>query len=112
MPRVTFGEGVFGLASEISVTGRLQLAEGSLDTALNVTRLDGPGGQLGLTANYANATQNLNLDFTLSEPADGIVANLLAIEGRPPVALALKGSGPLSDSRSRLDARRSVPNGC
>jgi translocation and assembly module TamB len=97
VPRVTFGEGVFGLGSEISVTGRLRLADGSLDTALNVTRLDGPGGQLGLTADYANATQNLNLDFTLSEPADGIVANLLAIEGRPPVALALKGSGPLSD---------------
>ena len=95
--RVTFGEGVFGLASEISLTGRLRLADGSLDTALNVTRLDGPGGQMGLTATYANATQNLDLDFTLSEPADGIVANLLGIEGRPPVALALKGSGPLSN---------------
>lgn len=97
VPRVTFGEGVFGLASEINVKGRLQLADGSLDTALDITRLDGPGGQLGLTATYANATQNLDLDFSLSEPADGLVANLLAIEGRPPVAVALKGSGPLSD---------------
>ena len=55
----------FGLASEIAVKGRLQLAEGSLDTALDVTRLDGPGGKLALTATYANSTQNLNLDFSL-----------------------------------------------
>jgi translocation and assembly module TamB len=97
VPHVTFGRDVFGLASEISVDGRLRLADGSLDTAVNVTRLDGPGGQLALTATYANATQLLNLDLSLSEPADGIVANLLAIEGRPPVVLALKGSGPLSE---------------
>jgi translocation and assembly module TamB len=97
VPRVTFGQDVFGLASEISVDGRLRLADGSLDTAVNVTRLDGPGGQLALTATYANATQLLNLDLSFSEPADGIVANLLAIEGRPPVVLTLKGSGPLSE---------------
>ena len=56
-----------------------------------------PAARWRLTATYANATQNLDLDLTLYEPADGIVANLLGIEGRPPVALALKGSGPLSD---------------
>ncbi len=97
VPRVTFGQEVFGLGSEISIDGRLQLADGSLDTSVNVTRLDGPGGQLALTATYANATRLLNLDLSLSEPADGIVANLLAIDGRPPVVLALKGSGPLSE---------------
>ena len=106
VPRVTFGEGVFGLASQISVNGRLRLADGSLDTAVNITRLDGPGGQLALTAAYANATQVLDLDLVLSEPENGILANLLGIEGRPPMALALKGSGPLSnlDLNLTLDA--------
>ncbi len=97
VPRVTFGAGVFGLASEIGVAGRLRLANGSLDTAVNITRLDGPGGQLALTAAYANATEVLDLDLSLSEPENGIIANLLGIEGRPPMALALKGSGPLSN---------------
>ncbi|MGB3389237.1 MAG: translocation/assembly module TamB domain-containing protein, partial [Pseudaminobacter sp.] len=97
VPHVTFGEDVFGLASEMAITGRLQLAGGSLDTALNVTRLDGPGGQLALTAAYANASQVLNLDLKLDEPANGVVANLLNIEGRPPVALALQGEGPLAE---------------
>lgn len=95
VPRVTFGEGLFGLKSEIGINGRLSLVSGSLDTQLNVRRLDGPGGELALTATYANASRELNLDLNLNEPADGMVANLLGVEGRPPMALALKGAGPL-----------------
>jgi translocation and assembly module TamB len=94
---LTFGQSVFGLASELSATGRLSLADGSLDTALDIRRLDGPGGQLNLTAAYANKTRDLNIDLKLAEPADGIVANLLKIEGRPPVSLTATGSGPLDN---------------
>lgn len=105
-PRISFGQSVFGLQSELSVTGRIRLEGGSLDTALEVNRLDGPGGQLSLTAAYANANEQLELDLSLSEPENGIVANLLNIEGRPPVALQVAGSGPLSalDVNLALDA--------
>ena len=104
VPLVTFGEGVFGLASQISVGGHLQLVEGSLDTALDVTRLDGPGGRLALSANYAKETQILGLDFSLNEPADGIVANVLGVEGRPPYGLCPAGRGPACPARSGIDA--------
>jgi len=106
VPRITFGEGLFGLKSEIAVTGRLSLSGGSLDTALNVRRLDGPGGQLALAATYANASRELNLDLTLNEPANGMVANVLGVDGRPPMALSLKGDGPLDalDLDLTLDA--------
>lgn len=102
VPLIAFGEDVFGLASQISVNGRISLSGGALDTALAINRLDGPGGQFNLTASYANATQVLAVDFGLSEPQDGLVANLLNIEGRPPIALTLKGRGrsPASTSRS------------
>lgn len=93
--KVSFGDGVFGLHSELSVAGNLSLASGSLDTALDIHRLDGPGGEFKLAAKYANDTKVLDLDANLSEPQNGIVANLLNIEGRPPVAMAIKGSGPL-----------------
>ncbi|MEZ5781383.1 MAG: translocation/assembly module TamB domain-containing protein [Rhizobiaceae bacterium] len=106
VPLVSFGEELFGLAAEISVNGRLSLSGGTLDTALDIQRLDGPGGTLNFTANYANETQVLALDLKLSEPQDGMIANLLSIEGKPPIALTLEGNGPVStlDLKLALDA--------
>ena len=46
VPKVTFGESVFGLGSEISVAGRFVLEGGSADVDLDINRLDGPGGTL------------------------------------------------------------------
>ncbi len=95
--RATFGPTVFGLESVLSLTGRISLDEGALDTALEVTRLDGPGGTLQLSATYSNATEIVDLDLRLSEPENGVVANLLNIEGRPPLDLVLAGAGPLGE---------------
>ena len=80
----------------------MRLESGSLDSNLQVQRLDGPGGEFKIKAAYANESQKLDLDLTLNEPENGIVANLLNIEGKPPVALALKGSGPSSDLALQL----------
>jgi translocation and assembly module TamB len=101
-----FGPTVFGLESELAMQGRLRLEGGSLDTALEIQRLDGPGGQLSLTAQYANETQIIDLDLALSEPQDGVVANLLDIQGRPPIDLTIAGAGPISelDIELTLDA--------
>ncbi len=106
VPHITFGQEVFGLASEMALTGRMRLADGSLDAAIDATRLDGPGGALALAATYSNETQVLNLDFNLAEPRNGIVANALGVEGRPPMTLALNGEGPISalDLALTLDA--------
>lgn len=97
VPDITFGQPVFGLASKLSINGSLRLQSGELDTDLAITRLDGPGGELKLKASFSNATRALALDLALSEPADGVVANLLNMEGRPPIDLAIKGEGPLEN---------------
>lgn len=106
--RVTLGEDVFGLASTIKVAGKLSLADGSLNTTLDINRLDGPGGEFRLAAKYANQTRVLDLDLSLSEPQNGIIANLLNLDGRPPVDMTLKGSGPLDtlDLALTLDAAK------
>ncbi|MEM6711440.1 MAG: translocation/assembly module TamB domain-containing protein [Pseudomonadota bacterium] len=94
---VLLGEPLFGLSAVLSGAGAISLDDGELDSRFDVTRLDGPGGRLSFLIAYDNATARLDLDALLDEPADGVVANLLNLEGRPPVSLALQGSGPLDD---------------
>ncbi|MDC9824884.1 translocation/assembly module TamB domain-containing protein [Devosia sp. ZB163] len=102
VPKVTFGESVFGLGSEISVEGNLRLEGGSLDTALDIVRLDGPGGRLDADIAYRKGDNTIDIGVTLTEPPNGILANLLNIEGRPEVALAITGSGPVADLRTTM----------
>ena len=40
--------------------------------------------------------------MTLTEPPNGILANLLNIEGRPEMALAVNGTGPVADLRTTM----------
>ncbi|MCV9906338.1 translocation/assembly module TamB [Brucella sp. HL-2] len=100
--RLHFGQDIFGLQSEVSLNGNLSLADGSLNSAFDIKRLDGPGGNFALRAAYANADQKLDLDLKVAEPANGIVANLLNIDGRPPVDLTLTGKGTLDDLKIDL----------
>ncbi|WP_306119418.1 MULTISPECIES: translocation/assembly module TamB domain-containing protein [unclassified Roseitalea] len=93
LPRAEFGEAVFGLQSVLSVDGSLMLDGGELAADLDIERLDGPGGTLALDAQYEDET--LTLDARLNEPADGVLANLLNLDGRPPVSLAIEGGGPV-----------------
>ena len=102
VPKVTFGEDLFGLGSEIAVSGNLTLADGSLDTGLDITRKDGPGGTLALALKYDRESRNADIGLTLNEPPDGMIVNLLGMEGKPGVALSLTGSGPLSGLRTDL----------
>jgi translocation and assembly module TamB len=102
IPEARFGDPVFGLESVLSVDGRLSLADGSLDTEMDVSRLDGPGGQLALTATYAKASTQLSVNLSLREPDDGVVANLLNIPERPAVALTIEGAGTLEEFKADL----------
>lgn len=102
VPSVTFGESVFGLGSQISLAGAFTLEGGNLDTTLDIVRLDGPGGTLDLDVAYTRETDSVDIGVTLTEPEDGILANLLNMEGRPAVSLTLAGSGPVSDLVTEL----------
>ncbi|MDB5562879.1 MAG: gramicidin biosynthesis grst protein, partial [Hyphomicrobiales bacterium] len=102
VPKVSFGEQVFGLGSQISVNGSLTLDGGSLDSTLAIKRLDGPGGALDLAVKYAKDTTNIDLALTVTEPKDGMIANLLDIAGRPDVHLSLTGSGPVANLKTQL----------
>ncbi|MGB3337192.1 MAG: translocation/assembly module TamB domain-containing protein [Devosia sp.] len=102
VPSVTFGDNVFGLGSEISLDGALTLDGGNLDANLNIVRLDGPGGTLDLDIVYRKGDNTIDLGLSLVEPENGVLANLLNIDGRPAVTLTLNGSGPVTQLRTEL----------
>jgi translocation and assembly module TamB len=102
VPQVSFGESVFGLGSQIALNGSASLAGGNLDVDFEVDRLDGPGGKLDLDLSYRNENSAVELAFNLAEPAGGVIANLLNIEGKPAVDLKLNASGPVSDLNGDL----------
>ncbi|HTJ58901.1 MAG TPA: translocation/assembly module TamB domain-containing protein [Devosiaceae bacterium] len=102
IPKITFGQQVFGLASQLSLNGNITLDGGSLDAGLAVKRLDGPGGALELAAKYDKGSTRLDLNLNVTEPKDGIIANLLNIAGRPDVALKVTGAGPIGKLQTQL----------
>ncbi|NMA97075.1 MAG: translocation/assembly module TamB [Phyllobacteriaceae bacterium] len=102
VPKVTFGEGVFGLGSEISLTASMTLEGGNLDAVLDIERLDGPGGTLDLDAVYRRDGNTIDLGLSLVQPPNGVIANLLNIEGRPAVTLTLDGEGPVADLNTQM----------
>ncbi|MEO1550154.1 MAG: hypothetical protein AAFR93_06935, partial [Pseudomonadota bacterium] len=104
-PLIELGAPVVGLAADLSASGRLSLADGRLEAVLAMDRLDGPGGSLRLDAAFSNDGAGLELDLALSEPENGVVANLLQVEGRPPLDLSLQGGGPLDALDLALDLK-------
>lgn len=103
VPKVTFGDSVFGLGSEISLNGSMLLEGGNLDAKLDVQRLDGPGGTLNLDVAYRKENSTIDLTLDLNEPPNGVMANLLNIEGRPAMQLKVAGEGPVANLDTQMD---------
>ena len=91
------GESLIGEAALLRLKGKVKLADGTLDSALSVHRLDRQGDRFDLVAGFANETRLLSLDLALEEGAGGLVSTALSLPERPDVALAAKGAGPLED---------------
>ncbi|MCZ2203477.1 translocation/assembly module TamB domain-containing protein [Bartonella sp. A05] len=93
---VAFKQDFFGLSSDVSLKGHLALISGDLDVDIAVHRLDAPG-YLFLLAKISNNSSIAKIDITADEPQNGIVANVLNVEKRPALNLAIQGEGTLDD---------------
>ncbi|WP_417259427.1 translocation/assembly module TamB domain-containing protein [Celeribacter sp.] len=95
--RVSLGAPVLriGTAVDLSVSGAMQLADGSGSATLDILRLDGPDGAFNVDVAYTNATEQLDLDLSLTEAEGGLISGLASIPGSPDIALTAIGSGPL-----------------
>ncbi|ESR22721.1 hypothetical protein [Lutibaculum baratangense] len=97
VPRIEIAAGVVAdQAYDLSLAGSGRLESGALDLDVAVERLDG-AGELQIEAGFAEETRVLDLHLLFSEPRDGLVANLLNLQGRPAVTLEVTGSAPIDD---------------
>ncbi len=94
---LSLGEPLIGVAAELKVNGNLSLAEGTLDTTLDIDRLDRAGDTIDLTAGFDNSSRQIDLDLTAAEASGGLIATALGVPDTPPMELTAKGSGPVSD---------------
>ena len=101
-PDVLLSAPVLGEEARLAVTASASLADGSLNTDLAVRRTDNRPGEVALKVGYAAGDKTLDLDLKAEEPADGVMAGLLNLPGRPSVSLTVKGTGPLADFAADL----------
>ncbi len=99
--RAELGAEILGQDAALSVTGKASLAGGEGAASLAVKRLDRPG-QFTLEGAFDNSTRDLRIDLALTEPENGLAANLLGLPGRPSVAMTLQGDDPITDFTARM----------
>lgn len=103
---LSLGEAILGEPAAIRVEATLASRAGAaLRTELTIDRVDGRGGGGHVRAVLDVASERLDLDARIEEPAGGVLAGLLDIPTRPPLAVTLSGEGVLSDWRGKLSAR-------
>ncbi|WJW80473.1 translocation/assembly module TamB domain-containing protein [Bartonella sp. TP] len=101
---IEFAQPAFGVAARLTIKGSSKFIDHNLATNLKLQRTDAPG-QLELNASYSTLSKQLQIKLDAFESANGIIANLLQIEGRPKLALKLEGGGTLSDMQLNLSTQ-------
>ncbi|MER9363854.1 translocation/assembly module TamB domain-containing protein [Mesorhizobium sp. M0500] len=100
LPEIALGQALAGSGvAELAAKGALKADASPLaiETNLNIVRHDGKQGTVDAKAHFAPADNKLDLDLKASEPAGGIIANLLNLPGAPPVNIVVSGTGPLAN---------------
>ncbi|MER8493651.1 translocation/assembly module TamB domain-containing protein [Mesorhizobium sp. M1312] len=100
LPEIALGQALAGSGiAELAAKGsfKADAAPLALETSLNITRHDGKQGKVDANIHFAPADNKLDLDLKASEPAGGIIANLLKLPDAPPVNIVVTGTGPVAN---------------
>src|SRR5690606_35757730 len=84
LPDIALGQELAGAGvAELSAKGSAKVDASPLSVAgrLSVARRDGQQGTVDATVNFAPQDNRLDIDLKASEPAGGIIANLLKLPG-------------------------------
>ncbi|WP_026986040.1 translocation/assembly module TamB domain-containing protein [Fodinicurvata fenggangensis] len=117
--RISLGRAVLGTSAVLRVEGNANAERGgSLQTNLEVARIDGTRGLVQADLLYQPETRELTASVTAEEPQGGLIARALQIKGYPEVNLLLEGKGPVeawnahltgeAGSNARIESRLAV----
>ncbi|PLX39500.1 MAG: hypothetical protein C0606_03055 [Hyphomicrobiales bacterium] len=96
LKRIELGEPVAGIAAALDLAGSFSLGDGSLASDLAIRRLDVPA-EIALKLGYDKGRDYINADIRVHEDQNGLLSNLLGIEGRPALDFSARGEGPVAD---------------
>ncbi len=96
------GEPVLGQAVVFGLNGSARMSGGEGRARLTLDRLEGPDGRFELVANFANATDVLDLTLNLEEGPGGLISETSGMPGAPSIGLSVEGSGPLDDFAAEI----------
>ncbi|AMS41668.1 hypothetical protein AA2016_2743 [Aminobacter aminovorans] len=100
LPEIALGEALAGTGiAELAAKGMLRADRSPLgiETKLNVSRSDGKQGVVDADIAFAPADNRIALNIRASEPAGGIIANILKLPNQPAVELVVAGEGPAAN---------------
>lgn len=101
---IGLAEPVLGEAAALQLTGSVLLDAKPVDLsgALEIVRIDGKSGEILSDWKVSPESNELQLNLTVREPADGLLARMIDIYGLPAVDISLAGTGPLDDWQATL----------
>ncbi len=99
---LTLAAPVIGQEVTLTIAGNVAIATGAVNTNLTANRTDGRAGTLSLIAAYSDTSRVLSLVLNVEEEAEGILATLTGLPGRPSLRAQIAGSGPIDDYRASL----------
>jgi len=99
---VRLEEPVLGQTASLKLAASASALRDRAAARLTFDRADGMPGHANAALEWNASTGALDIDAAFSEPADGLLARLLDLPGKPPLDLSVTGDGPAGDWRGRV----------
>lgn len=103
LPDIQLGQELIGRDFSIAAEGAVDATSERVALNFAAHRKDLPDAMAQADLVYAPEQNELKLQASVAEPQGGLIARVLRLPGMPSVAMALDGSGPLSNWTGQLD---------